>query len=121
MRIFFALVAGLIIVATSIVGGSSRGADRQQIAALPQDRGNVGQGHMVAEQICAQCHAVEPGQTHSPNSAAPAFPEIATSPGLTATAIRVWLQSPHPTMPNIVLNNTEKDNIVAYLLSLKSV
>jgi mono/diheme cytochrome c family protein len=121
MRVFLALMAGLIIVATSLSAGGSRGADRQQFAALPQERGNVGQGHMVAEQICAQCHAVEPGQTHSPNSAAPAFPDIAASPGLTATAIRVWLRSPHPTMPNIVLNNKEKDNIVAYLLSLKTV
>jgi hypothetical protein len=45
--------------------------------------------------------------------------DVAASPGLTAIAIRVWLQSPHPTMPNIRLNDTEKDNIVAYLLSLK--
>ncbi len=121
MRVFLALMAGLIIVAISMNAGGSRGADYQQIAALPQDRGNIGQGHMMAEQVCARCHAVEPGQTHSPNGAAPAFPDIAASPGLTATAIRVWLQTPHPTMPNIVLNNQEKDNIVAYLLSLKSV
>ncbi len=75
----------------------------------------------MAEQTCALCHTVEPGQTHSPNHAAPAFPDIAASPGLTATAIRVWLQTPHPTMPNVAFNNKEKDNIVAYLLSSKAV
>lgn len=121
MRVFLALMAGLIIAGISANADGNRGADRQQIAALPQDRGDVGQGHMFAEQICAQCHAVEPGQTRSPNRAAPAFPNIVASPGLTATAIRVWLQTPHPTMPNIVLNNSEKDNIVAYLVSLKAV
>lgn len=121
MRVFLVLMAGLIIIGISVNAGSSRGADRQQIAALPPASGDANQGHMVAEQVCAQCHAVEPGQTHSPNRAAPAFPEFAASPGVTATAIRVWLQTPHPTMPNIMLDNKEKDDIVAYLLSLKAV
>ena len=121
MRVFLALMAELIIIGLSVNSGSSRGADRQQIAALPPASGDVNQGHMMAEQVCARCHAVEPGQTHSPNHSAPAFPDIAASPGLTATAIRVWLQTPHPTMPNIMLDSKEKDNIVAYLLSLKAV
>ena len=93
----------------------------QRIAALPSESGNVGEGHKLAENVCAQCHAVEGANRHSPNPRAPSFPDIVASPGLTATAIRVWLQTPHPTMPNLKLNNEEKDSIVAYLLSLKAV
>jgi mono/diheme cytochrome c family protein len=101
---------------------------RQQISdivayleTLPDERGNVEKGQRIATQVCAQCHAVQPGKLQSPNRAAPSFADIVASPGLTATAIRVWLQTPHPTMPNIKLDAQDKDSIVAYLLSLKAV
>ena len=38
---------------------------------------------------------------------------------MTATALRVWLQTSHPTMPNIMLAPNDMDNVVAYILSLK--
>jgi mono/diheme cytochrome c family protein len=82
--------------------------------------GDARAGEQFAKAVCAQCHGVGKGQDRSPNRAAPSFADIAASPGLTATAIRVWLQTPHPTMPNVKLNDAEKDNVVAYLLSLKT-
>jgi mono/diheme cytochrome c family protein len=100
---------------------------RQQISdvvayleTLPVARGDVREGEQFAKAVCAKCHGVAKGQVRSPNPAAPSFTDIAASPGLTATAIRIWLQSPHPTMPNIKLMEVEKDNVVAYLLSLKA-
>jgi len=100
---------------------------RQQISdivayleTLSVARGDVRQGEQFAKAVCSQCHGVAKGQVRSPNRAAPSFSDIAASPGLTATAIRVWLQSPHPTMPNIGLSDEAKDNVVAYLLSLKA-
>ena len=39
---------------------------------------------------------------------------------MTATALSVWLQSSHPTMPNFILNNDDTRNIIAYILSLKT-
>ena len=89
------------------------------LETLPTEPGNVAKGQRIASEVCAQCHAVGAGRVRSPNRAAPGFADIAASPGLTATAIRVWLQTPHPTMPNLKLDNEEKDSIVAYLLSLK--
>ena len=89
------------------------------LQTLPVEQGSVAQGQKLAESVCAECHAVGTGQRRSRNRAAPSFADIAASPGLTAVAIRVWLQTPHPTMPNIRLGNDEKDSIVAYLLSLK--
>ena len=39
--------------------------------------------------------------------------------GMTEMALSVWLQSSHPTMPNIVLSQDEIRNVVAYIRSLK--
>ena len=89
------------------------------LGTLPVASGDAVAGERFAKSVCAQCHGVGKGQA-SPNRAAPSFNDIAASPGLTATAIRVWLQSPHPSMPNIKLSDEDKDNVVTYLMSLKS-
>jgi hypothetical protein len=47
------------------------------------------------------------------------FEEIANTTGVTAMALFAWLQSTHPTMPNIILEDDEMTNVVAYILSLK--
>ena len=39
---------------------------------------------------------------------------------MTATALRTWLQTSHPTMPNIVLKADDRDNVIAYILSLNA-
>jgi hypothetical protein len=51
---------------------------------------------------------------------APAFAGVAGWPGMTDRALRVWLQSSHPTMPTFVLSRTERNDLVAYILSLRS-
>jgi hypothetical protein len=38
---------------------------------------------------------------------------------MTATALTVWLTTSHPTMPNIVIEPNDMDNVVAFILSLK--
>ena len=40
---------------------------------------------------------------------------------MTATALAVWLQTSHPTMPNIMLAPNDMDNVFAYILSLSHV
>jgi len=77
------------------------------------------QGLILAQQICAQCHAVAAGSPSSPNAAAPRFEDIANIPGMTATAISATLHTSHRTMPNVMLDSDQISNIVAYLLSLK--
>jgi len=39
---------------------------------------------------------------------------------MTDRALRVWLQSSHPAMPSIILNNDERNNVITYILSLKT-
>jgi hypothetical protein len=38
---------------------------------------------------------------------------------MTATALHVWFQTPHPSMPNLILRSSDKENVFAYILSLK--
>ena len=49
----------------------------------------------------------------------PAFREIANTPGMTATAMRVFLTSSHPKMPNLILTLEEIADLTAYILSLR--
>jgi hypothetical protein len=45
---------------------------------------------------------------------------VANTPGMTATALAVSLTTSHPTMPNIILEQEDLDNIIAFILSLKN-
>jgi len=38
---------------------------------------------------------------------------------MTETALTVWLRTSHPTMPNIIVEPADMDNVIAYILSLK--
>ena len=89
-------------------------------AALAQDMGDAARGETLAVAVCAQCHAVRAGERRSPDVMAPNFTAIATTLGMTDRALRVWLESSHPTMPNIILSHRERDDVVAYILSLRA-
>ena len=80
--------------------------------------GDPGAGAAYAKQVCAQCHAIDQTGT-SPEPTAPPFKDVANTPGMTGTALRVWLSTSHPTMPNIIVEPQDMDNVIAYILSLK--
>jgi mono/diheme cytochrome c family protein len=88
--------------------------------ASAQVTGDARKGEVLALTVCSQCHAVRPGQLRSPNPMAPNFTSIATTLGMTDRALRVWLQSSHPTMPNVVLTSDERDDVIAYILGQKT-
>ena len=72
----------------------------------------------MAEEWCSECHSVAPNRS-SGNSAAPSFKAVAAESSTTAYGLRVFLRTPHETMPNFVLNADDIDDIVSYILSLK--
>jgi len=76
-------------------------------------------GQILARQICSECHATERTQPLSPNPAAPRFEAIANVGGMTGAALSAVLQTPHRTMPNVMLDADQLSKIVAYILSLK--
>ena len=81
---------------------------------------DIAAGKTYAEQVCAQCHAVQAGEDLSSAAGATPFQEVANTPGMTEYALSVWLQSSHPTMPNIVLEQDDMRNVIAYIRSLDS-
>ena len=75
-------------------------------------------GHRLAKDVCSACHVVAPGREAPSDVDAPAFPELAKDPGLTAISLRVFLQTPHERMPDLRLERDETDDVIAYVLSL---
>jgi mono/diheme cytochrome c family protein len=100
-----------LILAGIVTFGMSGAADAQEA--------DVAAGKAYAEEVCAACHAVQQGEEESPLYEAPTFQSVADTPGMTEMALSVWLQSSHPTMPNIVLSQDEIRNVVAYIHGLK--
>jgi len=81
--------------------------------------GDAKAGLTYAMNVCSECHAVRRGARFSAHERAPAFQVVAEAPGMTETALRVWFQSPHPSMPLLVIPEERADDLVAYFLSLK--
>jgi mono/diheme cytochrome c family protein len=88
-------------------------------SAEAQERGDARKGLNHARSVCAECHAVLPSETISPNAKAPTFKTVANTPGMTATALAVWFRTSHPTMPNLIINPEDMDDVIAYVLSLR--
>ena len=105
MKRIAALAAFLITLTTGLVQA--------------QDVSERLKGATFAQQICAECHAVEAGQPRSPNGQAPTFETVAKTPGMTAIALTAILRTSHRTMPNIILADDDLRNVIAYIMSLK--
>jgi hypothetical protein len=87
--------------------------------AWAQELGDANAGLAYADGVCTECHAVKKGQRMSPNERAPAFEVVANTRGMSEMALRVWFQSPHPSMPNLRLTKKQSDDLIAYITSLK--
>jgi mono/diheme cytochrome c family protein len=87
------------------------------LQAKAERLGDPQAGYDYAKEVCSGCHGIsaEP----SPLPQATRFREVADRPGITGTALAVWLQTSHPTMPNIVVEKQDMLNVVAYILDLK--
>ena len=81
--------------------------------------GDVTAGRVFAGKVCARCHNIRKNGDLSPLPEAPAFQAVADEPSVTQLGLRVFLQSPHRTMPDLHLTAQERDDIISYILSLK--
>jgi len=85
-------------------------------------------GHQIAEQWCAECHRVSPddpsgsraGHILPPSMPGPAFMTIADRPGTDARSLRHFMDELHLPMPTYRFRPPEQDDIIAYILSLKT-
>ena len=87
--------------------------------AYAQEAGDPARGLGLAQQVCSECHAVLRGELRALNSKAPTFAELASTPGMTSTALLVALTAPHAGMPMFGLTAEERANVIAYILSLQ--
>ena len=108
--LFALLIAGALLAAPLVLG-----TVRADDAML----GSAEAGHELALNVCSECHWAAEDQFLIPESEAPSFFEIAENPARTATSIKVFLQTPHRTMPNLILTPEETDDIVAYIMELR--
>jgi mono/diheme cytochrome c family protein len=81
---------------------------------------DVKNGRRLAQQVCAECHAVLPEEARSPKPGAPTFQELARAPGMTAMALSVAFTTPHAGMPMFKLTSDQAEDIIAYILGLQA-
>ena len=81
--------------------------------------GDPERGRAIAEAWCLECHEVGPGVREPSLTDAPPFQAVADDPAATETALRVFLRTPHATMPDLRPTPEQTDDLIAYILSLK--
>jgi mono/diheme cytochrome c family protein len=91
-----------------------------QPAPLPAAVADRGEGYRLAQAACSQCHSIEAFGL-SPNTAAPEWPVIANTPGLTRETLTTWLTDAHnyPGEMDFYLEADEVGQLVDYMLTLR--
>jgi len=103
-----------IVMLSGILATSAGAANAQEAPGNPEA------GRVYAREVCSPCHPVTPEQASQRTIAiAPDFQTIANTPGMTASALRAFLQTPHPKMPNLILTPDQSADVIAFLLSLR--
>jgi cytochrome c2 len=80
--------------------------------------GQPGYGRGLAGDLCGDCHIVAPDQQYD-GQIGPNLIERVREPEITELALRSYLQTTHPVMPNIMLTREQADDVIAYLLTFK--
>jgi mono/diheme cytochrome c family protein len=96
------------------------------VKGVPGAGGDPSQGHRVAEDWCAECHRVSPDQPSGmrpghvlpPPVDAPSFMTIAHKPYADRAYLSRFLSELHLPMPTFRLSAEEREDVIAYLLSL---
>lgn len=88
-------------------------------AAMAQEVGDAERGSAYAQRHCATCHGVLATDIESPQPRVATFRRIANTPGMTGTALAVWLRTPHRDMPNLIITAEDRADLIAYIVSLR--
>jgi len=75
-------------------------------------------GRQVALELCSSCHRITDEQPR-PRQDVPTLTAIANLPSTTALSLRVFLRSNHKGMPNLIVSESDTNEIIDYILSLK--
>jgi mono/diheme cytochrome c family protein len=81
-------------------------------------RADTAAGGRLAQRWCASCHVDSDTQTGPISQGPPSFRTIARS-GLSTDHLRAFLSHPHGAMPDLALTNSEIDDLIRYIQSLR--
>ncbi|WP_315702124.1 MULTISPECIES: cytochrome c [unclassified Bradyrhizobium] len=79
---------------------------------------SVAAGHKLAEAWCTACHVID-ARHGTAQGGAPDFVAVANMHSTTELSLKVFLQSSHANMPNIMMTPEQRGDLVDYILSLK--
>ena len=75
-------------------------------------------GRKLAEAWCAACHDID-ARSGTAHGSAPDFAAVANLRSTTELSLKVFLQSSHANMPNVMMTPEQRGDLVDYILSLK--
>jgi len=112
------MIIVMALVAFSLSTNAQTGGSRPPFSTIHPSRPTA-VGRRLAETTCSACHQIgAAASSQSPKSGVPSFMDISRMPSTNELAIKVFLRSLHPTMPNIILSREEIDSVAAYIVSL---
>ncbi len=94
----------------------------------PDSREAAQRGKAIADLWCSECHRVSPDQPSgaraghllAPPMVAPSFMTLAAAPHADRESLRRFVAELHLPMPTFRLSAQEQDEVITYILSLKS-
>jgi len=76
-------------------------------------------GHRLAEAWCKDCHAIDAAAATGRANGPPDFTAIANLSSTTALSLKVFFQTTHRSMPNLIISSDQADELASYILSLR--
>jgi mono/diheme cytochrome c family protein len=106
------LVATAIVIAAALLLVRMHRAD----GAVAPDKSR---GQQLVEAWCKECHSIDGSAVRTDKNNAPDLRKVANMPSTTALSLKVFLNSSHTNMPNVIIQPSDADEIVHYILGLK--
>ena len=88
-------------------------------AAANTARADTYRGAGIALRFCVTCHVIDRRGTGPSFSKVPRFPDIAMKPEATPDFLYKWVSESHTHMPDFKLSRRDKQDLIAYILSLR--
>ena len=112
-RTWFHILAVAVVCIVALLVVALHRASGQ---TMPRDTSPVARGQSLVQAWCLTCHGIGRQDGSGINLD---FTAIARMPSTTELSLRVFLQSNHRNMPNIIVKGQDLDDIVAFIMSLK--
>jgi mono/diheme cytochrome c family protein len=77
-------------------------------------------GQALAERWCANCHVVSRTATTGRSDGLPTFPALAARKDVTAATLKGAMTATHSLMPDFQLGARDQEDLVAYIMSLRT-